>query len=691
MEFTNLILSRKYKSTTSNIINDFYLPVLGNSVSYKRAVGYFSSSIMVDYILGLKNFVDNNGKIQLIISPFVSIEDAKSFFTASDKDAYVSSNLNDIFDHYKEYSKRSFLAAKLMVALIKEGFLEIQVAVPTDLDGLFHEKISIFTDSKGNKIATDGSNNETTTAVTHNIESFNVFCSWIDGQSDYVDDHEIDFDTYWENEDPMIDIMSLKKALLTDKLIDFNTNESIKELYMRIEEGDSKPVYEFPINLYPFQKTAVDKWMIDKRGIFKFATGTGKTKTAIRLIYELREKLNFLFVIIVVPDMTLVNQWSYELLSAGYSSLKCFSDNPKWNITFKDFVDEFKMNLIKLPIVVVTKDSFSDSKFISEMSKLKENVLFIADECHRLGTDNLIAKLPRHIMFRLGLSATPEVYFSESRTHRLFDYFGGIIAEYDIEQAIRSGYLVGYNYIPVIVTLNEDEKTKYIELTRKIVKLLGFDDESKIVELTPEAELLLFSRARIVYGAEDKLKKLESLICNPNLLNHLLIYCGATSISQSTDYEEQNQSLTQLQSVNQMLIQRGINAAQYTQSENGDVRQISIESFKNGLLSTLVAIKCLDEGVNIPEIQNAIILASSGNPREFVQRRGRLLRTCENKLFSNIYDMICLVDDHLFDGNNRKEIKRLYEFSRLALNKNDVFSDFNSYIQKYILEETNNE
>jgi len=683
MSFEHLAIKRKYKSSSDELVNEFYLPVLNSSVFYQRAVGYFTSSILVDYIAGLKHFVENNGRMQLLISPFVKYDDALAFLSSTKQKEYISNSLESIFTLFRNYGKKSFKSAQLLLALIREGYLEVQIAFPREKSGLFHEKIGIFTDDQGNKIAINGSNNETDNALEHNIESFNTFCSWKSGQDGYVEDHSIDFESYWQNVEPSVKVMNLLDAINDEQLIDFDTNETITEMFGSLGELTTPYPQDFPITLRPFQSDAMQNWMVNEKGIFKFATGTGKTKTAIYLINEVYKRLGYLFSIIVVPDKTLVEQWSYELNCVSMKNIKCFSDNADWPAQMKDAIDLFRFQRNSLQIVVVTKDSFSEDKFQNQLKKINQNSIFVADEVHRLGTDNLLSKLPLFISRRLGLSATPEIYFSQSRTDRLLDYFGGIVAEYNIDEAIKNGYLVEYNYIPVFVSLDADERDKYLQITHKIVKMLGYDDESKIKELSPEAELLLFQRARIVYGAAEKLTILNTLLDSLKSHSHLLIYCGATSVNSEISDSSGEQGLNQLQSVNKLLNDKGINAAQYTQDSDGRVRQVSIESFKAGLISTLVAIRCLDEGVNIEEIQQAIILASSGNPREFIQRRGRLLRKSIGKDHADIYDMVVFVEDERFFASNMKELGRLVEFNSIAKNAKMNEQNYAEYLSKY--------
>jgi superfamily II DNA or RNA helicase len=434
---------------------------------------------------------------------------------------------------------------------------------------------------------------------------------------------------------------------------------------------------------YDYQENAVKSWLEIQNGIFKFATGSGKTKTAIYLMHKLKKIYPKNFFIIVVPDKTLVYQWSNELLELQYSVTKCMSDMPNWYNKLYDVIDIYLNSLSVNEYVVVSADTFFTSRFQKLIEKLNENYLLVVDECHMLGSERRLDMLPTPKM-RLGLSATPELFFSVDKTKRLLNYFGGVIAEYSLEQAIRDGKLVGYEYHPIFVKLSRDEKERYKEITKKIVKILGYDEEGPKDKLEKAAEMLLFKRARIVYGAEEKLYKLQELLSTFSHFHHLLIYCGATSYK--FDYAENtNQdSETQLNKVNEIVKNMGIVSVQYTQKENARERENAITQFKSGTVKTLVAIKCLDEGVNIPEIETAVILSSSSNPREFIQRRGRLLRKTSEKEKAVIYDMVVLEEEKEFHSMNKKEIERVYEFSSIALNREQLFKkldkEFNLYI-----------
>jgi superfamily II DNA or RNA helicase len=691
MSYRNLEISIKYNSSKGDVIEEFYNPVLEETKDYKRAVGYFSSKILIEYVKSLKSLISNGGTIKLLISPFVSFDDFSAIKETDNVTEYTRNIIDNLFNKFLTESTITLTSSQLLLLLVEKGILEINIAIPVNESGLFHEKVGVFKDLEGNVLTILGSNNETKQAVRNNYESFHVFKSWVEGQNEYCAQNEKDFDLYWNKQDDALKILSINEALSKGVFRKFQTDKTLDELFDDLELpkviNETPSTYKFlPFKPYEYQKSAVEKWFETKQGIFKFATGSGKTKTAIYLMNELKIRRSKNMFIIVVPDKTLVNQWADELTELHYEVVKCFSDENKWKTKFRDRVDIFSTGMETHNYVVVSIDTFYSKDFIKILSLLKEDYLLVVDECHTLGTDKRLSSLPKASM-KLGLSATPELFQSEEKTKILLDYFGGIIAEYSLEDAIKDEKLVGYYYYPIIVSLSEQEKETYMEITRKIVKIIGGDTDKPRDSYDEALQMLLFQRARIVYGTVEKLYELDRLLPTLSNKEKLLVYCGATSYSESMTENVYKDSTTQLSEVNVLLDKHDIKAARYTADENGKERRKNIDLFQKGTLNTLVAIKCLDEGVNIPEIERAIILSSSTNPREFIQRRGRLLRRSGTKKFAEIYDMVVLEDESGYESLNRKELTRVQEFASIAINKDEILEKFDSLFNRYIIEE----
>jgi superfamily II DNA or RNA helicase len=682
MGFADLLIKIKYRSLVDNILDDFYTPILKNSVSYHRAVGYFSSTVLLEYVHGLRQFVSNNGKMRLIISPFVIGSD---YDVLNDNTNVTQRVIEEMFNRFLNEEK-TITASQLLVLLIKKGYLQVKIAEPKNKNGLFHEKIGLFYDNENNVIAISGSNNETGQAVSLNHESFNTFCSWIDGQEHYVDQHKQDFDTYWNNEAPHLNVIDLEQAVSMNFLKRFESEQPIEDLFDALVE-EEKVNYGLNFLLYDFQQKGVELWFENMKGILKYATGAGKTKTAIYIMNEIRTRFDKLFSVIVVPDKTLVNQWYDEIDSYEWDTILCFSGNPNWNIELKDLFDVFDVSDNAFFSIIVTNDTFFGNKFQAELNKLDNHYLLVVDECHTWGTERRLSKLPK-TPYRLGLSATPELFFSESKTERLLRFFGGIVHEYPLEQAILDRRLVGYKYYPIFVGLNRSEINQYDELTKRIVKLIGKDVAEYQDTYDQALEMLLFKRARIVYGAKSKLEYVDKHILDMKDNGNLLIYCGPTTYSSENADELYGDSYNQLQAVNSILKSNGMRFAQYTSKESERERQSALKQFMNNSYSTLVAIKCLDEGINIPQVERAVILASSTNPREFIQRRGRILRRHPGKECSIIYDFV--VFEPQYPALVQKEVERFYEFARIALNRDDLFREHRNLLNANIKEGIDN-
>jgi superfamily II DNA or RNA helicase len=511
------------------------------------------------------------------------------------------------------------------------------------------------------------------------------------GQNDYVNDITSEFDDVWNNENNSnYETLTLSETVGLGVFDTLRTDEGIEQLYKELnskyETGSDPTEWQLPFKPYDYQVKAAEKWLIEKRGIISFATGTGKTKTAIICMHKFIAKYGPSFFLIIVPDKTLNNQWSDELKELPMNVIQCFSENSDWRGDFSDALEEYRFSKPRSTAIVVTNSTMMKPKFIDMMGRMPENFMLVGDECHHMGTEKMLNCLP-NVNYRLGLSATPFVYGNDFLTTQLQTYFGGIIAEYPLSKAILDGRLTRYSYRPIIVGLSDNELTVYRELSHKIAKYEAIRQHQKLSgSEQQQEEMLLFKRARVVYSASEKMHSLKKLLTDPNLVDRLLIYCGVTSASEMSEtVSSDDVGMNQLEQVNKMLSEKKIAYAQYTRNEDGQERHNRISDFKQGNIRVMTAIRCLDEGVDIPEITSAIILASSGNPREFIQRRGRLLRLYPGKKLVNIYDMVVLGDD--IDSLNKSELTRVREFTEAAENSAELNERFGELFMKYLEED----
>lgn len=699
MSFKELSLLNYYKTYRNNVVRDFYTPVLKESIMYQRAVGFFTSGALIDLTKGLKGLIKNHGLIQFIVSPRLLKEDIEAINKGYEHKAIIGRALMRDFkdpENYYEEERLNFLAY-----LIEEGFLDIKVAFtpPNKSTGMYHEKVGILTDANGNKIVFTGSLNETLNAYHINSESIVVFKSWEKSKT-YVDEIQKDFDHLWNKQDEDLEVMDFPKVLkdrfevLRKPELDsvFEKSEYLNE-EKEYEEGISTsregiPSIPVGFEFRQYQIDAINMWAEKGyRGIFDMATGTGKTYTGLGAVERLFKDKRRLAIIIVCPYQHLVEQWVEDIEFfnmkpiIGYSASK----QQDWKRRLENDVFDFKIGIIDTFCFVTTNATYS-SKFVCEQMKhLGKETLLLVDEAHNFGSTNLQTKLYPHIQYRLALSATLDRHGDEEGTAVLKDYFGEKCIEYDLKRAIDEKKLTPYYYYPIPVYLCEDEYGKYKELSYLVSKEYFKDKQGKIV-FTERGKRLLLERARVIAGARNKLIKLRELMEKYKNDSHILVYCGATRTQDFSDdsSERDEEGERQIVSVSKMMGKElGMRVTHFTSNESAEEREIIKRCFASASpYQAIIAIKCLDEGVNIPSIKTAFILASTTNPKEYIQRRGRVLRLSKNKPFAVIYDFITLTEPMENINSNspdfacekalaRKELQRIKEFGRIAKNTRD--------------------
>lgn len=458
----------------------------------------------------------------------------------------------------------------------------------------------------------------------------------------------------------------------------------------------------------PYQQDAIEAWVDSGgQGILNMATGTGKTITSLFAATKLaRLQDGRLALVITVPYQHLVDQWSAELAQFGVTPIKAYGSRTSWIDDAVSAITEFTVGARDLVALVTTQKTFSMEHFQGILDRLPGGqTLLIGDEVHHMGADHIRTTLPTAIRARLGLSATPNRWFDDEGTTELFSYFGdGIVYEYGLQEAIANGYLCEYYYVPHIVELTDDEKEEYLAISRAIGRLLS-DSEADLSEMSLQddetLQQLLIKRSRLVGTAVNKLEILEELLDQQSGLEHTLVYCGdgrvpaeagAEDDDDNDDAEGNTKTVTEMQrhirAVTRRLgTQLGLRVHQFTYEESQPERTRLLDDFESGSLQALVAIRCLDEGVDVPATRTAFMLASSSNPRQFVQRRGRILRTHPGKNEAIIHDFIVrppadiragAKESDLFNVEQtliRKQLKRASTFADAAINHPDVVPD----------------
>ena len=665
MSYKDLDIKLSYISCgEENIATSFLVPMLKQSRTYRRSVGFFSSGVFGPIIDGIVALSRNGGKIEIIASPQLSSEDIEAISLGYQKrDEIITSAFSRDFMREIEIFDDSRL--QLLAALIANGTLDIKIAV-TRTAGIYHDKLGILEDFDGNTVVFYGSANESLSGYKDNYEKIRVVKSWITSDTESVEDERKEFESLWEGTNPFVNV--------------YNYKDSAKANILTVIENRKHAVTlntsDAPIILRDYQENAISAWENnDHHGFFVMATGTGKTWTAIFAAKKL-VKENPAMIVICAPYKHLVKQWADDVEKAFPNAkiILVSSENPTWESQISQEIIRKQYNPDNQIIVISTIASFRMQRFYNIIDKSSEKKLLIVDEAHRF-TDRPDT-LKKTYSYMLGLSATPYSGTSAQKGQELMDWFGGQVFNLPIEIALEKGFLVPYNYYPIFVHATEEEENKFKYHTQKILSC--FKNNRCI-----NPDLLVKSlrnRLRIISMSEEKRIKIDDIIDQIQEKDHVVVYCGDGKLFDKQTGEE----LRHIQSIKRVLNKHGFKASQFTATENMADRMELVDAFNKQEISALAAIRCLDEGINIPSIKSALILSSNDDYREFVQRRGRILRIYGAKKYANIYDVIVLPSYDL-QGWAKIELRRFREYAHLALNWNELKRELNNLLFSYRL------
>ena len=663
MSLRELSFKHEYRSDEADLVADFYTPCLRNATRYCRAVAYFTSNGLALNVRGLSTFIRHGGQMSLVTGPKLMSDDIEAIQRGYDaKEQNLDSSLDCDFE---DVSHDRLL---LLTWLIAHEHLDIKIACPSDSStnyphAVYHEKTGVFLDDDNYAVAFSGSSNETVGGLLNNFESIDVHWSWDDAQ-ERVQQKIDNFKRLWNNTTDKLEVVDFPTAVLAELLIHQTVYETGQDTTTDIQETIEKTASYLPdnIQLRDYQLEAIDAWFKNGcRGIFEMATGTGKTFTALSALAKLCEKKKRLFVLIVCPFQHLVDQWHREAVKFEFEPILAYKSSATWVNRFNSALVRHNWGVYDVVFTITTRTTFIAETMQTSLCKLKREAVLVADEVHLLGAERSLQRLTNIFNYRLGLSATPNRWFDTVGTNALKEYFGDTVYEFLLDKAIENGYLCPYYYHPHLVELTDGEFEEYQHLTEKISKLHYQIETGEASEVLKQ---LLIKRSMLLGRAENKLVKLaELLIDKTDLIHHTLFYCAPGRIA----------------SVLELLTDLGLRIAKFTAKESVAKRQELLEMFATGHLQALVAMKCLDEGVDVPSTRTAYILASSRNPKEFIQRRGRILRQSPGKEHAEIHDFIAVppleyqqYSTSTFATEQKimaVELERFSEFAGMALNK----------------------
>jgi superfamily II DNA or RNA helicase len=640
----------------SDALFSFYEGCLREARTYDRAAGYFSSTLYAAAQVALNDFVARGGRLRLICSPHLRTED----FAAMEAGLSLRSAVSDVL----EREIRTLLAddaarpgVVFLATLIAEGHLDIRIAYGEIAEpGLFHSKVGVFTDENGSQVAFIGSANETWRAwsALGNHESFAAFATWTNGvDSERVAELAEYFETLWEGRQPGVVVREVPEAprdFLMSQADARGADAARADLVEALTSAAGRRSAGRP--LLPHQLAVLASWhAAGERGVVAHVTGAGKTVTALGAMREwLSEDKP---VLVLVPRTLLQTQWRDEVrreLADLKPNVLLAGGEGTRALWYEGLPDQTRnASGLGSRVTIAVADTAASDDFLRRC-KAGPHLLVVADEAHNYGSPSGMRLLQAlsEVRARLGLSATLERAGDATGTAALRGYFGDDLApEFGIRDAIAAGRLVPYRYEVATVALEADEEQQYNDLSEQIRRTLGRNRDQ---ELSDFAKMLLIKRARVLKKARGKTSEAAGIVDRHfRDGQHWLLYC-----------DDREQMATLIHELND----RGHRPLEY-HSAMGTEQKSTLDTFV-ALGGVLVAIRCLDEGVDLPVLDHAVILASSTNPREYVQRRGRVLRWQFGKALAYIWDTMVLDSEGVPVSVN--EIDRARLFARDAFN-----------------------
>ncbi len=658
-QFSTLGLDAHYRTGERDPVGGFYQPCLSAAVRYARAVGYFRSSIFSIVGRPFLEFARRGGTARLVCSPSITEDDAQAIASGylSRDEAIAQALERDLHEFLSDPALES--RTKLLATLIECGALDIRLAVRSNGTGIYHEKIGIFTDGVGERVSFIGSSNETWSAwhTQGNHESIEVFREWVSSaESERVQTHAAHFERLWGGLVIGVDTVAFPDAQ-RKKLLTTATN-SLDDVDVDFPDEPISPASRRRKPM-EHQLAAIAAWeAAGRHGVFEHATGSGKTFTAITAIKK--HLATDQPAIVLVPSQLLLEQWRREIEDEipDATVLMCGGGHTKWKTNGKlkaHTSPDLGMNRVVLSTMqTAATDTFTNGVYGGE------HLLIVADEIHQIGSPFNAKAMAIESGAALGLSATPIRYGDAEGTAKIFMRFGPVLPPpITLQNAIDSGRLVNYEYHPHPVHLSDDEAERWKKLTKQISFELAKNKTALNGNggLTDKAKMLLIQRSRIAKKAQVKPGLAAGIICKeyePG--QRWLVYC------------EDSDQLTETM---RLLAAGGLHPIEYHSGMEGN-RPAALEWFTR-FGGVLVSIKCLDEGIDIPAVSHAFILASSQNPRQFIQRRGRVLRKSGEKMMAVIHDAIVVPVDAKNEPEQisllKAEMIRALQFADAALNK----------------------
>lgn len=694
---------------------EFFTEALIESSTFDLGLGFFSSSGIRSLAYGFALFIANGGKMRVVINHILSKEDKLAIENGQKHliDDFENQILSDIAKLTQTLSREDEHFFRCLSYLISINRIEFIATISTK-GGLGHDKYGVFTDEEGHKVAFIGSANFSHSALELNGETITVFTS--PGDDKRISEYQNLFERSWENDTPHLIHIPIEevKTFISESFpktsfeqlfgnsISLRENDSDNDFNKplpqrvldRIEFKEREPRFPFPEER-PIQIEAYKAWIKNGRnGVFAMATGSGKTVTALNCLRKQYKENGFYKAIIVVPTQALAIQWQKEAEAFNFQNIISTHTDKDWKNTLNRYITRSLLDQSKNIIIITTYATFNRKDIQLFINKVKgiETFTYIADEAHNIGSVSSLKHLPENIRWRIGLSATPERIYDDWGSERLYEFFNSRPPEYTyrytMKEAIEENILCHYDYYPIFVELTSQEMETYEAVTAQLRKFIDSDTG----KYKPEAEKLLLKRKRIIHKAENKKVAISDLLEDlkqKRTLDYTFVFVPEgyePDYSERDSYDIDQEDVHIIDEYAQMFKNHGYSYHKYISGL--DDAPIILKNFADGDIQILLSMKCLDEGVDIPRAEHAIFCSSTGNPRQFVQRRGRVLRKSKGKEKAKIWDLIVTPPNVMNDSTGIErnlfvsEVKRIVNFAALADNQIDIlYGDLKDYCE----------
>ena len=432
MSLRDIQYREDYRSGYDNILGDFFRPSLGEAQLYWRAVGYFSSSSLEAFGAPLGDFIKNGGRIKLVTSVELSEGDLRAIENGAVKEDVSADRIEQIIEN--DFADGVGDGVARLARLLEMGRLEIQIAVPTTGTGIYHEKIGLFIDGD-DFVAFAGSSNESRTAFENNRECLDVYPSW--SSASRAARKRAHFETLWDRVDKGVDVYSFPEA----------AQKQLLRVCGEWEAARKRRPQQQTIR-WRHQDEAVEKFLAAERGVLKMATGTGKTRTALKILEALfaRDSISIRSSYPPTETTSSINGIAYCLTRVRRSCAMSIS------LSITGARGNGRTSRLDPSNAILLASREAAAPALRRLTEEQaERTLLVHDEVHRLGSPanrKRLDGLSDKVRFRLGLSATPERTYDDEGNAFIEDHIGPELFSFGLKEAIERGILAPFNYFP---------------------------------------------------------------------------------------------------------------------------------------------------------------------------------------------------------------------------------------------------